>query len=101
MSASGMEVKIEYDYLEFELGYGRQWAIDLWQGQQYDKLITYLCHELTHLVVEEIEARAEFKTNLNERRFYFERVTEHCARWLERCYEQYRKEHKITLTTGK
>lgn len=83
----GMEIETEYDYLEFTLGYGTQWAITHWRAENYDHLISFICHELTHIVVQEIQYHVTMKEN-PDNRIWFERVTEHTSRWLYRLYQQ-------------
>lgn len=102
IKTGGMEVDIDYKYLEFELGYGKEWAIKLWRAKNYWFLIKYLCHEMAHIVVEEIDhhIKADKKYKSSQVRFYFERVTEHTSRWLCDSYSHYCNTFSIEIATG-
>lgn len=99
--ANGMYIATEYDYLQFKLGYGTEWAAKHWQAGQVHFLVSFLCHEIAHIVIEEIEYHIEAKKGQEERMWY-ERATEHTSRWLYRLYTGYYvKENGINMATGK
>lgn len=93
-----MSISSDYRYLDFDLNINSEYASEKWENKKYRQLISTLCHELAHIVTEEINSCIDKKKTSH--RYYMERITEHTSRWLFQLYLKYMKEWGIDESTG-
>lgn len=92
-----MTIKVDYTYMEYELTYDEQWAIQHYQAKNYEEMLRTICHEATHMLTLEPVSNLKIK---GESDYYFERLTEQASRWLYAKYLYYMKENGIDVKTG-
>lgn len=100
----GMSMVSDTDYNDFELAMDNAFCSLLWEQKNYRELIRFVCHEVAHIVVEEINQCVEkFKTKGAEaHRHYFEKATEHTSRWLFQLYLEWHVPlWHIDMSTGR
>jgi hypothetical protein len=98
---TGMEIDVDHKYLEYDLAYQEEWAKDLWDKKEYETIIRFICHELTHIIINEVEAFLPPSKNIKDKvDLYLERSTEHTSRWLYRLYLRYMENWKIDMSSG-
>ena len=100
----GADIKVDMIYLTAEIGITPNLK-SLYEQKCYEDIIQMLCHELTHIITEElfdyanklIKDKKDRKELLNKT----ERITQHTSKWGYRLYQEFLKDNKIDLKTGK
>ena len=81
------EIHVDYKYFQFHLSVNKKlWDKELKKGN-IDYLDGVLCHEIAHLITEEIEEYLKFRSSTDDVRHRLERVTELTSKWLYRLYK--------------
>jgi hypothetical protein len=81
-SVSGMDVLVDYEYLSATIRYGKKMEI-LWKHKEKNEILTYLCHEISHLLTGAMTDGITVSKALQKAD---EQTTEHISRLLLRLY---------------
>lgn len=95
-----MWINIDTQYMQFTLHYVDENILPRWRDKKYEYLLGVLCHEISHIVVEEFIYNIQYKSK-KQLHYWLERHTEKVARWLEIIYMEYMKQEKVNLKTGR
>lgn len=94
-----MTMDTDHTYLTASLLVKEDWFFAAWRNKEYEPIISYLCHEISHILTSELPDKMKVKYS-GDGKYYQERVTEHVGRYIFRLYGRFRELHKIDLKTG-
>lgn len=95
-----MCIQVNYEYICASLIYEEKEMCMLYNNRKYEHIISYICHEIAHLITSEPFDDLKIPYKGRGRKLQ-ERLTERVGRLIYRLYMNYIRESKISITTGK
>ena len=94
-----MTMDTDHEYLLASLVIKEDWFFAEWRAGNYEALLSFMCHEISHILTSELPDKMKVKY-AGEGRYYQERLTEHVGRFIYRLYKRFRDLHGISSKTG-
>ena len=86
-----MEIKTDYEYLAFDLGYNEKKLQKIYDDKRYDVIINTLCHEMSHIATGEITERLRIDESPKQIRYYRNIMADAYSRHQYTNYENYKR----------
>ncbi|MEK0325120.1 MAG: hypothetical protein QQN63_05385 [Nitrosopumilus sp.] len=94
-----MTMETDHEYLLGSLMIKEDWFFLMWRAKDYNSLLAFLCHEISHILTSELPDKMKVKYS-GEGRYYQERLTEHVGRFVYRLYSRFMDVHNVNFKTG-